>query len=249
MQLQFKRNNIAERGMQFSVGMIQLNLNRLNTIFNYQCENVMVQFTNDVSVGELKLQSSGLDHNFFMRSKNGFGMLGLTNGDWLPNRKEDVTTLQNVAIVNMGGEVIYVDYVSKKGKGLFGRYEYWSFTYQGQTYDLYQVGPNHKEIYLCIYRNNEIVAQCQLHNKSINYENEYTMYARDDLSKELLVMMMTLWDVQGWFLDKIKDVDGAKDINKKANHSVVNYSLTTVQKDLKEKYDPEFINRLNAERK
>lgn len=94
-----------------------------------------------------------------------------------------------------------------------------------------------------------MVAQCQLHNKSINYENEYTMYAKDDLSKELLVMIMTLWDVQGWFLDKIKDADGAKNINKKAHYHVQNNSLTTVQKDLKAKYDPEFIHRLNTERK
>lgn len=241
MQLQFKRNNIADMGMQFSVGMIQLNLNRLNTIFNYQCENVMVQFTNDVSVGELKLQSSGLDHNFFMRSKNGFGMLGLTNGDWLPNRKEDGTTLQNVALVDMGGEHIYVDYVSKKGQGLFGRYAYWSFVYQEHTYDLYEVGLGRDGIYLCIYQDDVTVAQCQLHTKVVNYENEYTMYAVDDLSKSLLVMIMTLWDVQGWFLDKLPEIDGAQDLSKKAHHNTNQYSVSTLQKDLKAKYDPNFI--------
>ena len=61
MQLQFKRNNIAGKGMQLSVGAIQLNLNRLSTLFNYQCGNARIHFTNEFAVGELKLQSSGLE--------------------------------------------------------------------------------------------------------------------------------------------------------------------------------------------
>lgn len=241
MQLQFKRNNIAGKGMQLSVGAIQLNLNRLSTLFNYQCGNARIHFTNEFAVGELKLQSSGLEQNFCMRSKNGFGMLGAANSDWMPNRKKDGVTRQNVVIVDMAGEHIIVDYVSKKGQGLFGRYAYWNFEYKGHAYDLYQVGLGRKGIFLCVYMDNETVAQCQLNNKAINYENEYIMYAMEGLSTDLLVMIMTLWDVQGWFLDKINDADGAKELNKKAHYHVENYTLTTVPKDLKEKYDPNFI--------
>lgn len=241
MELVFKRNNIANTGMQFSIGIFHMNLNKLSTLFDYQCENAKVQFTDDLSLSELRLQSTGLEQDFLMRSLNKIGVLGAVNKDWLPNRKENGTNRQNVALVDMGGEHIYVDYVSKKGQGLFGRYTYWSFVYQEHTYDLYEVGLGRDGIWLCIYRDDVTVAQCQLHTKVVNYENEYTMYAVDNLSKSLLVMIMTLWDVQGWFLDKLPDVDGAQDLSKKAHHNTNQYSLSTIPKDLKAKYDPNFI--------
>ena len=240
MKLEFKRNNISSIGVQFSVGIFHMNLNKLNTLFDYQCENAKVQFTNDFSVNEFKLQSLGLEHDFFMRSKNAFGMIK-ANSDWLPNKKENGAIIQNVALVDMAGEHIYVNYISKKGQGLFGRYSYWTFVYQGHKYDLYEVGLGREGIWLCIYCDDVTVAQCQLHTKVINYENEYTMYAVDTLPKELLVMIMTIWDVQGWFLDKLHDVDGAKDLNKTANHNTTNYYRKTIQKDLKAKYDSNFI--------
>ena len=241
MQLQFKRNNIAERGMRFAIGGFVMNYNRVNTLFDYQYENAKIQFTDDLSLSELRLQSTGLEQDFFMRSLNGIGVLGAVNKDWLPNRKENGINKQNVALVDMGGEHIYVDYVSKKGQGLFGRYAYWSVVYQEHTYDLYEVGLGRDGSYLCIYQDDVTVAQCQLHTKVVNYENEYTMYAVDDLSKSLLVMIMTLWDVQGWFLDKLPEIDGAQDLSKKAHHNTNQYSVSTLQKDLKAKYDPNFI--------
>lgn len=244
MQLQFKRNNIAEIGMSFSIGNVKMNLNRLNTLFEYQCENAMIRFTDDITLSELRLRSVGLHQEFFMRSLNGFGVMGFKESgeEWLPNRKEaDGTIRQNVALVDMAGERIVIDYVSKKGQGLFGRYAYWNFIYQNHAYDLYEVGLGKDGIWLCIYQDGLTIAQCQLHTTVVNYENEYTMYAQDDISKELLVMIMTLWDVQGWFLDKIKDVEGAKDLTKKANHNKTRYSLSTVQKELKARYNPDFI--------
>ena len=106
---------------------------------------------------------------------------------------------------------------------------------------MYEVGLGRDGIWLCIYRDDVTVAQCQLHTKVVNYENKYTMYAVDDLPKSLLVMIMTLLDVQGWFLDKLPEIDGAQDLSKQAHHNTNHYSLSTMQKDLKAKYDPNFI--------
>ena len=102
--------------------------------------------------------------------------------------------------------------------------------FDGDEYFLYEVGFGHKGLYLCIYRGEELIAIADKELTVINYQDKYTVYTKNDEFIQFIMPLIMHYDIT-----KYGDV---MDISlRSVKKSVVN----TIQKELRAKYDPNFI--------
>lgn len=126
---------------------------------------------------------------------------------------------------------IYPDLVAtKKLLFLSFGYDYFNFVFNGKEYVVYEVGLGQSQHYICVYSGNETVAIIHKEDEKHNYCDKYVIYALDK-AMLLDLSILTL------YFDCIRYPDHGEF----TGESYVDDSFLTTQKELNNKYDPEFI--------
>ena len=128
-----------------------------------------------------------------------------------------------------------VEVLTKKVKGLFQSYQYRKINDNNQNFYMYEVGLGSKGLFLCFYKEDELIAIADKTLTVVNFQDEYKIYA---ISENFIRPIMALL-IQ-------YDMTAHGDVMDVAVHSVVHKKVNTIQKELITKYDPEFIPRVKA---
>lgn len=128
----------------------------------------------------------------------------------------------------------FVSRTHKTGK-LFSGYAYFELNFKDRQYIGYEVGLGADGIALCLYYNDTMVALIDKNTKVVNFCDEYAMY----LSDESLLSIAALYAV---YYDMLKFAN----IGEVKLFSETQTYLITHNKELKEKYDPDFIQQIKS---
>ena len=143
--------------------------------------------------------------------------------------KSAFTIKQEFFTLIIANEQCIVYYCGKKGTNFLNGISFWTITYQGREYTFYEVGKGHKAIYLCIWENDNIVAISSKNTNCKKYGSEYDLYFENQaLPLEIVLSINLCWDLMRFWPDSD---EGSPTLN-------------TWQKELKNKYDPDFIPRI-----
>ena len=245
MLLFCRRNNIARGGIQLqTINVFTTGVNNLANLYNYSVGDGMVFFDESMSLGKFGLYSKGLENNFVCttvdvlfktKSKQPF----ISERIWMGDE-----SLMQYGIFQLCGESVPLYKGTKKGKHIIDGVELWRFDFCGDTYKVYPVNLGKKGSFLCFYRNKVLVAISEIERRVVNHETHYTIYAEDDVVKELLYMMTVQWDFEH-YMDMDEVTAGA--INKARNHDVRIINESYWAKEAREKFDPEFIERIKRQ--
>ncbi len=118
---------------------------------------------------------------------------------------------------------------------VFRSYEYQSLNYCGNIYDLYHVIAGKDGIFYCVHMNNELVAMVHKHNQVINFKDNYTIYANNNIDIDALCLIASHFDYANYEEAMPQDQYNVK------NYAPVN---TEFRKSVLEKYDPTFIQKI-----
>lgn len=143
--------------------------------------------------------------------------------------KENVVLKREAGICAINGLLCYIYYCTKKGSNFINGIYYWELKYYNDVYKFYEVGLKRKGIYLCIYRNDELVAIVSKEMSTKHFSGKYAIYSKIDVPVEILLLFSLYWDITRWV-----DVESCS----------INHSLNTWQRELKEKFDESFISEI-----
>ncbi len=143
--------------------------------------------------------------------------------------KENGIDIREAATYSDGEEVNHIYYCGKKGSNFFNGIYYWATNYHDETYEIYEVGHGRKGIYFCIWNRGKIAAIISKDTHTKHFESIYTIFAENEMSLELMVIVSLFWDITRYF---------------PSSSSEEWHTLNTWQKELKNRYDPAFIPRI-----
>lgn len=129
------------------------------------------------------------------------------------------------------GEKGVIYYCGKKGSNFLNGIYFWVFKIDNQEYTAYEVGFGRKGIYLCIWHENQILAIVSKDVHTKRFESNYTIYAEDYFPVDLASVCSLFWDLSRYY---------------PTSSSEEFHTLNTWQKELKNKYDSDFLNRMNS---
>ena len=129
---------------------------------------------------------------------------------------------------------VFVGRTKKTGK-LFGGYVYYELNFCNRQYIGYEIGRASQGIALCLYYNDKLLSICDKNIHVVNFQDDYNIYCEnfDD------IYMSTLFTIY-YDMAKFPDMREIK------LYSQVETYMVTANKELKSKYDPEFIPRIKA---
>ena len=132
----------------------------------------------------------------------------------------------------------YVGFIrgnTKRVKGFFASYPYYEYVDGDVTYTMYEVGFGSKGLYLCIYRDEELLAVVEKDLVTVNFADKYICYLSDE-SQALIVTTAVIY----------YDVVSYGDFMNIAVYSKKKSVVNTYQKELKAKFDASFIDKVKA---
>ena len=121
----------------------------------------------------------------------------------------------------------------KSCKGFLQSYNYLAFTYGEENYYLYEVGFGHKGLYLCVYQEDHLIAIADKALVVKNYRDMYKVYAEDEANLQAILPLLLQYDLTAH-----------GDLMEISLYSKKKKIVNTIQKELKEKYDPAFVERI-----
>ena len=127
---------------------------------------------------------------------------------------------------------------NQKAKGFLQSYPYRVMNYKGVNYYLYEVGFGNDGLYLCIYKEDQLIAIAEKDLEIVNYRDHYTVYALNEEDLKIIMPLVMHYDVTAY-----------GDVMEIAVHSVKKKKVKTIQKELIAKYNPEFISKIEQEEK
>jgi len=122
----------------------------------------------------------------------------------------------------------------KTGKFLCA-YPYYEFIYHGEEYRGYEIGFGGKGLFICLYKNDKLLAIVDKRLRVINFKDIYTAYIENSQFASVLIPFILYYDVTAH-----------GDVMEIALLSVQEKRVNTIQKELIVKYDPDFIPRIKA---
>jgi hypothetical protein len=122
----------------------------------------------------------------------------------------------------------------KTGK-LFGAYPYYEFSWNDNLYFAYEVGFGSKGLFICLYDGEELIAVVDKQLRVVNFKDTYTAYMANSKYTTIVIPFMIYYDVTAY-----------GDVMERAVLSVHKKNVTTLQKELIAKYDPDFIPRIKV---
>jgi len=144
----------------------------------------------------------------------------------LTKRKEN-----EVAKIYNGQEESMIYYCTQKGSNFFNGIFFWKVCYEDRSYEVYEVGHGRKGIYYCIWSQGKTIAIISKEMHTKNFESNYFVFCEEDVPCELLVSINIFIDITRYFPSEAGEEF---------------HALNTWQKELKNKYDPDFIPRIMA---
>lgn len=124
---------------------------------------------------------------------------------------------------------------TQKGKKLFGGYPYYEYIENGETYQVYEVGFGMKGLYLCFYKNDSLFCIVEKELTTVNFKDKYKCYMADDSHLSVVAAFVIYYDTVSY-----------GDILDMAVYSRKKAVVNTYQKELKARFDPDFIPRIKA---
>lgn len=124
-------------------------------------------------------------------------------------------------------------YCMKKGFSLLKNYFYWTITYDNEYYKIFEVGRKSEGTFFCIYLDDWLVAMIRKDPVILGRSTQYEIYAEKGISKEMLLIINAYLDLTRYYPDPSKSPKSTE-------------RRITLQKELKEKYDPSFIPRIKT---
>lgn len=122
---------------------------------------------------------------------------------------------------------------TKKVSGFLQSYNYYEFTLENETYYGYEVGFGKKGLYLCIYKGEELIAIVQKNLKVVNFKDSYVAYLEDEKYMSVVVPFSIYYDVTAY-----------GDVMEWSTLSIKEKRVNTTSKELRSKYDADFIKRV-----
>ncbi|MEG2813596.1 MAG: hypothetical protein RSA79_03250 [Oscillospiraceae bacterium] len=131
---------------------------------------------------------------------------------------------------------IYPDIVPLK-KFLFIQvgYDFFSIELYNRHLIAYNVGLGREKHFICFYENDILVAMIHKIDLTINFKDNYVIYAQDETLYEYLCVFNLYFDSHT-----------SADCSEYGEYSAVESNLLTIQEELTSKYDPDFIPRIKA---
>ena len=115
-------------------------------------------------------------------------------------------------------------------------YTYQEFSFKGNTYDMYDVRIRGTGVFYCIYKENKLVAMIERNLTRINWLDNYTIYSLDNIDIEFLCLATAHYDYLN-FEETV--LPQGQVYNKETGDATLEY-----RKDILDKYDPEFKNKI-----
>ncbi len=130
-----------------------------------------------------------------------------------------------------------IGHIVGKNKKLsfFKAYPYYEIEYNGEMYYGYEVGFGRKGLYLCIYKQDQLIGIIDKKLQTINFKDTYTLYLEQPEYAEVPLLFSIYYDMTKY-----------GDVMEVALHSAKEVWVNTPYKDLIEKYDPTYIARVKA---
>lgn len=119
--------------------------------------------------------------------------------------------------------------------GFLKSYPYYLICYNDDTYYGYEVGFGAKGLYLCIYRNEQLIAIVDKKLRVVNFKDTYTAYLENDDDAMIVSLFVVYYDTTAY-----------GDVMEIAVRSVKERRVNTIQKELIDKYDANFIPKIKA---
>lgn len=129
---------------------------------------------------------------------------------------------------------IYPKVVPKKKFLCFSiGYGYYEYMFNNKNFRVYEVGLGDDQHYYCVYHNDVTVAIIHKLDLTIDYLDQYIIYAENPADMEALCSLAIYIDISEY-----------PDYNKHSGHLRENEATLTIDPDLNEMYDPTFIPRI-----
>lgn len=119
--------------------------------------------------------------------------------------------------------------------GLLKSYAYYDASFEGEQYYAYEVGFGSKGLYLCIYKNEELIAIVDKALKVINFKDTYRAYIKNKADFDIVMLFTIYYDATSY-----------GDVMEIAVLSVKEKRVNTIQKELINKFDQSFIDSIKA---
>lgn len=149
------------------------------------------------------------------------------------NTLKDRMSFKVLVDKNKVGSIVGGQY--KKVPGFLQSYNYYEFVLEDEVYYGYEVGFGKKGLYLCIYKDEELIAIVQKNLKVVNYKDSYVAYLEDEKYMSIVVPFSIYYDVTAY-----------GDVMEWSTLSVKEKRVNTTSKELCSKYDADFIKRVIA---
>lgn len=117
--------------------------------------------------------------------------------------------------------------------GFLKAYAYYEYLHKGQMYYGYEVGFGKNGLYLCVYREDQLIAIVDKQLRVVNFKDVYTAYIENAEDIEIVIPFVIYYDATAY-----------GDVMEVAVMSVREKRVNTIQKELIEKYDANFIFRI-----
>lgn len=117
-------------------------------------------------------------------------------------------------------------------------YNYQEFTFKGEKFDMYDVRLRGTGMFYCIYKDNKLVAMVERDVNVTNWLDNYMIYSLDEINVEFLCLATAYYDYLN-FEERILQENPIGVYNRETGVSTIEY-----RKDILDKYDPEFKNRI-----
>lgn len=141
----------------------------------------------------------------------------------------DVNKTANAKIFINGVETT-VYYCQKRGSNLFNGIYYSEAVIDNDLYQIYEVGVSRKQHYFCIWKNGELIAVADHKFRRKPVGSIYVLYSSNCIDATAAVMLLVY-----------------SDLVSHRNDSTELPGLITWQKELKNKFNPDFIPRIKAQ--
>lgn len=119
--------------------------------------------------------------------------------------------------------------------GFLKSYPYYKYDYYGDLYSAYEVGFGPKDLYICLYSGEELVAIVDKDLTVKDFKDTYTAYMKDGKYAEIITPLVIYYDIISY--GDLGNVDAI---------SVQRKQVYTPQPALKEKYQESFIPEVKA---
>ena len=123
-----------------------------------------------------------------------------------------------------------------KKTGFLKAYAYYDVTFEGKQYYAYEVGFGSKGLYLCIYRDEQLIAIIDKALKVVNFKDTYKAFIKNDSDFDIVILFTIYYDATSY-----------GDVMEIAVLSLKEKRVNTIQKELISKFDQSFIDTIKAE--